>query len=319
MKKNLFRILTVGLAFFVLTACAGKDKIKLQLNLQEGDSYNMRVVIDQKIFQTIIDQNMDMTQLIDIGYYFNVEEVDADGNYRIRVTYHSISHKENGLMGEVEYDSANPSEAPDPLTEPIRKAYAALLGQSFFMTITPEGEAEDIEGVDAIIAKILEQSDAEGGVAMDLLESSLKKLFGDQALKEMMGNMLSIYPDKPVRVGDSWSRKIVLEKGLPMIINNTWTLKERREGVAFIEVDSTVEPNPDAPSISMMTVKMRYNMTGTQKGTIEVQEDTGWIIRSKLDQNFSGEMMARGLFQSKGVSWPITIEGVVRQEPFDSF
>jgi uncharacterized membrane protein YgcG len=76
-----------------------------------------------------------------------------------------------------------------------------------------------------------------------------------------------------------------------MILDSKWTLKERRNGVAIIEVVSTVKPNPEAKPVEIGSseVTSSAEFTGNQQGLIEMQESTGLIIRSKINQQISGQ------------------------------
>ena len=148
-----------------------------------------------------------------------------------------------------------------------------------------------------------------------LVEQQMKQQFGDQAMKELMEQMIGVYPDEPVGVGDSWSKRSVVSRGLAAIVNNTWTLKSRENGVAVLDVQATVEPNPDAPALEMGVAKIQYALRGTQNGSIELDEATGWVVRSTVNQSLSGDLTVQGGPEAgQQMSVPITVEGVTRVE-----
>jgi len=311
-KTGLLGILVVILAVSIVISCA-REKIQLQLRLQEGESHTIKVLTDQNISQTIQGQRHDIIQTTGTGHTFDVEEVDADGNALVKVTYRSVLFKQDGPMGKIEYDSSN----PPAIIPPMAMGFAALVGQSFSMMISPDGHIIDVQGVDAMLTHVMKKLDIPEGPMKVSIEESLKNQFGDQALTEIMESMMAIYPEKPVGIGDSWTRKVVISKGFPMILDNTWTLKDRKGGVAIIEVSSTVNPNPEAAPIEMGTMRLSYDISGEQEGTIELQEATGWTTRAKFTQNFSGLVKIGGTPQMpEGMSWPISIDSVVSYEPF---
>lgn len=313
-NKRVYGVLMAILTICFVTSCIkDKEKIQLRLCLQAGESYNLRMVAEQKISQTIQEQTQDILQTIGTGYTFDVEDVDFDGSITVKVTYHSILFKQDGPMGKFEYDSSDPpAEIP-----PMAMGFNALVGQSFTMIISPEGNVKDIYGVDEMLSNMIEQLDLPDFPMMDDLMKNLKGQFGDEALKENMEKMMAVFPDSPVGIGDRWTKRLVLSRGFPMILDNTWTLKARKDGLAIIEVRSVVEPNEEAPPIDMGIMKINYKLSGEQKGTMEIQEITGWPVQGELTQKFSGQVEMEGATQlGASMSWPVSIESVIRFEPF---
>lgn len=316
MKRNLFGILVVVLAVSIVAlGNSATDRVQLRLHLQEGKSYNIQMTIDQKISQTIQGQRQDMTQTMGMGYSFDVVEVDENGMVSVKFTYHSVRLKQAGAMGTIEYDSSSP---PDVVPPPAR-AFAALMGEGFSVKFSPEGHVKDVWGVDTMITNMMEKLDIPEGPMKDSMEQNLRNQYSDQALKQMMENMFAIYPDRLVGIGDSWTKRIVISRGFPMILDNTWTLKSRKDGVAIIEAHSTVKPNLEAApeEIGSMGV-ISYNLSGKQEGTMEMEEATGMTIRSKLTQQLSGQVMMKPTPQMpEGMSWPISMESTISYETLE--
>lgn len=128
-----------------------------------------------------------------------------------------------------------------------------------------------------------------------------------------MEKMMAIYPDKPVGIGDSWSRKVAVAKGFAMIVDNTWTLKARRGGIAVVEIKSAVKPNPNAKPLDMGPLKLQYDIGGKQQGEMEIDEATGWVIKAKMTQDLSGKVRVQGGAGAPGgMTWPISIKSDIR-------
>lgn len=312
MKKALFAVLAILLVVSLVAAC-GPDtgKADLRLRLKKGETYNLRMTADQKISQTIQGQKQDIAQTIGMGYTFSVVDVEADGTASVKVTYQSVVYKQDSPLGKFEYDSTKPgTTVPD-----AAKGFSALVGQGFSMKISPTGTVKDVQGVDAMLTQMIAKLDLPAGPTKDALAKSLRDQFGDQALKDSMASTMNIYPDKAVGVGESWSRKIVISTGFPLTTDNTWTLKERKNGVATIEASSKISSNPDAPPIVIDPMKLRYDLSGEQKGTLELQESTGWTIRATMTQKLSGQVKVEAMPQLPGgMTWAISIESVITVE-----
>jgi hypothetical protein len=306
----------VGILLILAVGCTGGgDGLDLRLNLEAGQSFGLKMVMDQKIDQDVQGQKVAMTQQMGVGYTFAVESVEPDGTAWVKTTYDWVMMKHDTPMGKTEYDSANPPEEI-PL---MAKGSATLVGNSISMLLEPKGTVLEVKGLDALFQKMLEEIDIPQGPAFEGVEKQLKDQFGDDALKEMMRNMMTHFPDEPVQVGDSWDQKVVIAKGFPMIIETTHTLREHKDGVAIIDNESTIRPNPDASPLEMGTTRMRYELSGTQKGTTRIDVATGMPLGAELTQTFEGqvnmEMAGTGDGQSQG--WPMSVVSTVTIGPLE--
>ncbi len=304
------RILTfVGLLVIValLVSCGGgSKKLDLKLRLEPGKSYGAKMIADQTITQTLMGQTQTITQSIGMGYTYQVQSVDPDGSMWVKITYDWVSYKQDSPMGKVSYDSANP-----PATVPQAAiGYAALVGRGFSAKITPTGEMTDVRGADQMVAEILGAMNLPAGSARDQVEALLRTQLSDEALKDSFEKAALFYPDKPVAVGDSWSGQIALASGMPMILDTTWTLKARKNGVATVETRSDARPNPGAKPLELAGMSISYELSGVQSGSMDLDEKTGWLLGGTLKQDVSGKVSAMG------TSWPITIVSNIRFEPW---
>jgi len=311
------RKLAAGVVLLMATAALalGADKVTLRLRLKKGDVFHVRVGNDQTITQTLQGRTMKMVQAFVMGYTYDVAEVDPAGLATIRVTYTSVVFKQQGPTGTVAYDSANP-----PKTVPLAaRTWAALVGQGFTMKILPTGHVKEITGVDQMMNKMIAALEIPDGPQKTMVRNQLSAMFGDEALTEMMENMMAIYPEGPVGIGDSWNKKVSITKGFPMTLDTTYTLKERKDGVATVAVTSKVSSNPQAPPMEMGFMKIRYDLKGTQTGTLRMDEANGWTDAATLSQNFSGTVhVEKNPRMPRGMSWPISLVGTInlsRGEP----
>ncbi len=315
-SRTRFRaVVALLIAAGAICAAAGdaraEDKVSLRLNLAEGKTYNLKMTAQQKISQTIQGRKVDMDQTLGMGYSFAVTDVDANGAISAKVTYDSVLFRQKGPTGTVEYDSAHPTATVNPMA----KAFAAQLGQSFSLTLTPEGRITKVEGVDKLFDHVLQSMDIPAGPQRDALENSLKQQFGDQAMQDSMEQLTAIYPDEPVDIGDSWNRKVTMSKGFPMQLENTWTLKSRKDGQATIDVKSKISSNANAGPIKMGPVSLKYDFSGQQQGQFVLDEATGWTVSAKTTQKLTGKVNVTGApGMPAGMSWPITIESTITLE-----
>lgn len=264
---------------------AGKDesnKIKLRLNATKGESYQYRIAVEQRISQTIMEQEQYMDQSLAIGFKMSIEDVDKQGDATIRFTYNEVYLKQAGPMGTIKYDSKEPG-AP---VSPEAKSFAVLEGVSFIAVMDPLGRIIEIKGEDALIEHMIKKLGLPQGVTKAELEKRLREKFSGSALKETIGEMMVPYPENAVGVGDSWTKTIATSKNFPMIAENTYIVKSRKDGVMIVEVNSSIEPNTGIINSSGVS----QEIGGVQEGTLELAEATGQLIRAKMIQRLSGQI-----------------------------
>lgn len=307
----LFLILAIAVPAYQLNkpAQAQEQKVTLGLRLQEGKSYNLQTIVDQQIAQTIQNQKIDLNQTIGFNYVYEVVKIDENGVASVNVTYKAVQFRSQGPTGAVDYDS---TDAPKQVA-PTAKGFAALVGETFSMKLAPSGRVLEIQGVSSMLQRVIGKLDLPPGPARTELENNMKGQFGDQAMKASMENLTAIYPDRPVEIGDSWTKRVTIDKGFPMILESTYTLKARKNGVAVIALRNIIKPNPDAQPVQVGAIKMRYALSGEMQGTLEMEESTGWITHSQQNQKASGQItLLDGPQGARPTSWPISIKSIVR-------
>jgi len=278
---GLFLFITAGIASTTLCN-TGAAAVTLQLKLAQGKTYYQRTEIDQHMVQTVMNMQQVMDQSMGTGIKMDVLDVDRQGNMRIRSTYNWSMSKRTGPMGNLDYDSAK-QPTPPAGAEP----FAALLGQGYLVRITPKGEVLDVNGVEELQAAVRKKlpPGAEADPALGVLAQYLDK----NSIRQMVETSFGVYPDKPVEVGESWSKKKVMTPMFELTIDSKWTLQKREAGMAIIATTSSSRSNPDKP-VEAGGMKMRFDLAGTQDGTLRMQEATGLIVLAQAQQQLKGEI-----------------------------
>ena len=282
-------ILTILVLLSSSTAHAAADKLDLKLQFQKEGELTLVTTVEQKTTRTWNDQERESKETTSTVIGLVVVSVDDDGTATIKATSWAIALKSEGGRRSFEYDSLNP---PDEV--PRRAApYAALLRKTFTMKLTPTGKVSDLEGVKAML-KAAEDAVPQEGRGRQWLIGEVKRRFGEDGLKQTMEAAFAFLPTEPVAVGDSWKRTIAGDNGVPVIAEQTYTLTKRAEGTATIELKATLKPHEGgaAPRPGRGTVK--YEISGTQKGTLTVDEATGCLFKTTIAQELKGKMVMSG-------------------------
>lgn len=273
-------VVTVSLAARLAEAA---EKMQYRLKLEEGKKYYVRLTMEGNTFYTIMGRERPREEAIGFGYNFDVNEVDENGSAWVKCTFDWIKLRHKSPGREVVYDS---TQLFSPVA-PSAKRLSLLLGASFQMKTTPLGKVEQVKGIKTMFENI-------GGKISDRKRErptleSLRGQFNGKSIKGLFERFLDIYPKDSVGVGDSWRKTTVAPLAKPVIAENIWTLKERKNGIAIIQNKADIRPDPNAKPTVRGNTKTSYKLEGVQNGMMEVDESTGLIRECKLNQELTGE------------------------------
>lgn len=244
-----------------VAAAQSGEKVDLRLNLKPGDQRKMTA--DMDFDMDIQSQKVKMNMAFGMG--FKVVDVDSNGDHTIACTYDRVRMKMAAGPLNIDYDSANPPEQANPLTQ----VFGAMVGTKLTMKVTPKGKTLKVEGLDKLAEKM----------GANLPESARANL--ENQTKGMTGSfdqMMAFLPKEPVAVGDSWkgSMDVATDPNMPMKVEATYTLKERKNGKAIVGIDGQM--------------KGGTGLSGTMKGTMTIDEKTGWNEGGKMTLDMSGNV-----------------------------
>jgi len=154
-QKLAFSILTLIIVGSILgTESFAEEKLDLRLRLKPGQKYNMQITEEKKVSQTMMGQQRNINHNKTTGLEYEVKKVDIDGITLLEITYRNLKEKTDSTTGQFEYDSTNPcTEAGNPLAP----MYAALMGQSFTIKVSPKGQIIKITGLDEMYSRTAEK------------------------------------------------------------------------------------------------------------------------------------------------------------------
>jgi len=291
--------------FMVISYAEAEEKIQYRLKFKEGQSYYIKRIFEQKVAQLVNGQEEITEQKTGFGYDFEVREVE-DGNAWINCTYKWVGIKQKGTKGEVLYDSSQ-KQSRVPLAA---QGLAALVGESFYLKMTPLGEIEDIRGLDVMYSYI--KSKIAGGAAKGLILSSIEQHLSEAGVKKFVEDSMAMYPEESVGLSDSWSKEIVTLKLPRVVTKKKWTLKDRKDGIGIIELNSIAKSDPNTGLLDSGGTARRYEMLGEGHGLIKIKESTGQIIHSEFTQDISGTVTVQNKAEIDNVvSMPVKIYSTI--------
>ena len=322
----------------------------LKLYLSPEWKSRLRIIREDKVSLKRKNESHDVNSLSTTDLEFSVEQFDANGVTAIKVSYLAFREKGESADGTMEYDSAKPELGAD---NPFASTYSSMIGKSFVMRVTPDGRMIGLSGIDQMHLQMAQtiveieneyirknmrdrygaEYEEHAQIAIDDAdrrygsrserEQAVKELIERNSLlsrekiKGLVGNVIVSFPTGPVEVGDSWQGGAVLPAAAPVDIDLTYTLKERTQNVTFIAIDSEINllnepaPGPVGPMGPTMV-----SLTGSYKGSVQIDPRTGWMLYKKATMQCSGRMETTTK-EKLTQSTPISVESVTIVEPIE--
>lgn len=254
------------------TAGSG-DTYDLKFNLKPGTAYTY----DMDVMQNIEAAGTTSTNNLYSKYTFNVKEASG-GDSKMEVVY-DLMRMEVKSMGKTIKMSSE-----DQTTE--SQAFRDMVNKPFSMTVSPQGKVISIDGWEGI--------DKNGAMKAD-------------DLKQSMETSLNIFPDKPVKVGDTWKKEASMTMQMfKLNMSSTYTLTEVKGNTATISMESDIKMGQDNKAAAN---GMNMDLKGTQKGKIDVELNTGMSLSGTITQEIKGEMQVQGQKMPMSIKSDIKISG----------
>lgn len=273
-------------ALLLLAGCGGGDALDLRFRPAPGTRFRSEMVVDQRILAPVegTEQAMDQT----LGFELTTEVLapPPGGGHRARLTFDRTRMRMRNPAGEVAFDSAHPAE---PIPAQFR-GLAFMAGRSLECAFAADGTVDRVSGMDALFDGMMEEMAVPAGERREVLAAGIKRQFGDGAMREMVGSLVTGFAGRPVRVGESWEWRRRLQAILPMTLDWTSTLLSREGGRARVALRGRVSPFEEAPPVDLGLARMRSSFTGTVEGEVEVEEATGFPASLRTVQEIAGTL-----------------------------
>lgn len=266
---NKYFFLSTIFSTLFLISCGGKSKtgsvetVDFVLNLEKGQQFQTEVVAKQQIETNMMGQTMNIDQTFLTVFQMDVEDINTSGNYIVRNTYKRVRFEQSmsgmGDLGKTLIDTENPEENKGMAEAMLAPSMQQMIGKSFTSEIDKKGNTLNTD-----MSALTDGNDGQ----LDQQENNLN-------------NYGIGFPDKPVKVGDSWEEeKEMITKNVAMKIKTKHTLKSIANDVAEIESTGTIEP-----------VNASDKIKGTQTIISKVNIKNGWSSETKITQELEMDVI----------------------------
>ena len=219
----------------------------------------------------------------------NVKEKNND-EISIDYSYKEVVMEVSNPMMNIKYDSKNTAESSSEPEKLIAQIFNGLIGKNMNVVFAPDGSVKSISGFDAIMEDIQKNIISANPAIQQMVNAFLQSL-NEDAMKQTFEQSFKVYPDKEIKVGDSWDKDIsYTAAGILNNIKNTYTLKSVVNDIALLDVVSVSNVKPSAGNGNM-----EGEMIGGQKSEMSLNVKTGMLINS------TGAGSAKGKFTTQGM------------------
>ena len=283
-------VLAVGLGVTV----SAQDKQTFQLKLEKDKSFYQKMKTD--VTQIIKVQGQDLTQKQDSEFFFKWTPEKQDGDkWTIKEKIEGLKMSIDISGNPITYDSTKTDQPGSAGNPGLMDFFKNLVGAEFTVTLnTKTWKVEKVDGKDDFIKKL--------GAGSTQMDSLLKKIMTDDALKQMADPTFNLIPDAPKAVNDTWEKKQNLSLGPIGTYEVTYkfTYKGKdpmRKDLDRVEVEPTLTYKPPAESTEGLLFRIKSGTITSQKpdqgqppSVVLYNPATGRIEKATISLKLRGEL-----------------------------
>ncbi|AWW30597.1 hypothetical protein DN752_10945 [Echinicola strongylocentroti] len=279
--------LSLLLLLCALMASCQSNKVLLQLDLAEGETYYQKSTMESHISQEFGGNNFDIDMNIVGDMSLKVLEVAGD-SYLMEAKFDKMSMAMKMQTMEMAFSS---EDADKEDSNPLSKMFGKMAEKPFSIKMSKKGKILEVSGMDeAFSSAVDEVAEVLGDDQLDKVKSQMKQNFGENG---MLGNLQltsPIFPEDKVEPGDTWDATITSSmNGVDANHQITYTYVKKENDQYYLQANgNTKMAQSEKVDPSVMPFPMTYDMGGTLNATIILDAKTGWIKTIDLDQAMEG-------------------------------
>ena len=266
----------------------------LKFDLENGKGYDYEMILNMD--QEIMGQKMQM----DMSTYYSMDVNAEDSGIKTITTKIDRFKLKTTVAGfNLEVDTDNPpvlsgsdptdtSSVGNPL-EMVNKLFGAIKGRKFSMKVNPEGKVVSVSGFEDMAAALVDSMNVDPSEREKVMKEFDKQFNGEQ-IKEQMERFWYIFPNKEVKVGDSWQKSTKRSGEMPGNYNSTYEVKEIEGDMVTLSEITKVDSEQQA-----------MNLKGEITGTIVVDSRYGLVVSANQDMDLTATAEGKS-FKIKGKS-----------------
>ena len=270
---------------------AAQDKQKFETRFEKDKAFFQRVTT--RVEQTLKVQGggADVPQKHEQTFYFKWTPISVEKDKVVaKQTLEGVRFKMDIAGQTIDFDSAesNPSGAAG--NPGLTEFFKSLLGLEFTVTFGKNGVVEKVDGRDQAIQKFAPVNPQ--------LESLLKRVLSDEAVKEMTDPAAGLTPAGEQAVNGTWDRKSVLNLGPIGSYERTYSYTYKgkdaeKKDLDRVEVKAAVTFKPTTEAGEGLPFKVKggtFALKEMKQGVILYNPKAGRVESVRLHMILTGDL-----------------------------
>ncbi|MBL0234634.1 MAG: hypothetical protein IPQ08_13360 [Chitinophagaceae bacterium] len=268
------------------TASASRN---LKFGLENGKAYDYETILNMD--QEIMGQKIQA----DMSTYYSLKVISDSADFRmIEASIDRFAMKTGAGGMNIEIDTDKPykgsgTEKQDSALGMINKLFGAIRHQKFTMKVGPDGSIIEVTGFEHMGNSIADSMGLEGEQRAQLLQQFDKQFNGDE-IKGQFERFWGVFPNKEVKVGDSWNKTSEQKGKMPGTYTSVYKVKDIEGDMVTLEEKTKVASKDEIIGIK-----------GDIEGTLVIDSRYGLVVTADQDMNLTASSGAMS-FEMKGKS-----------------
>lgn len=277
------------------------EKARLGLNLNAGDRFPLRKVVEQELTQTSANGESQVSRSrLEVMFAITVADRKEDRT-QLQVRYDRVQYSHDVAGERIEYDStrhagfdgagfrgpdvgvdAPRGEMSDEIPIAVR-AYHHMVNDGFSFWLGADNQIEEVEGFTEFVQRCL--SDVPEDRRREVL-LGIEAGTGETGVANFVDNSIGLLPyGTGPAPGDSWERPQRIGRPVPMHISNVYTLKELDDNFAVIDIRGKIAPTASLDKSTRTSRGVEITVNGGETiGSCTIFRETGLPRESRVDR-----------------------------------
>jgi hypothetical protein len=256
----------------------------------------------QDIAQEVMGQSQNTTAQTSMTYEFKVTGVTPAGDIQMGVAMVVFSMTATNPMGDMKYDSATDSVAPD-----FAKSMVITLNEVYTMTMSPLGKITDVKAPDGLAEKVNKLIESFGGTQMAMAATSAAEAASAEGFLKTIEGMIVQFPADGVQAKEPWEITSKLQQMITFDLVTKYELISSSKDAISLKVTSQITQDPKNPPMEMQGMNITYELLGANEGTLQLDPKTNLITAGEIVTSISGNITVDSPQLPSPMSIPITV------------
>jgi hypothetical protein len=269
---------TILAGFISISTMAFSQTYDLKLNLEKGKTYELLQNVQTNMLQNAMGQQIPVNITAGVGMKVKVLN-KINNEFELETQFSYVSSKAEAMGNKMDANSKKCNEDENS------KLLCTLVGKKFTVFLSDKGKVNKIIGN----KDILEQVKKEAGTTNELAkDGKIFQMYEEENIKSTFQSLFN-FPDKTIKVGDTWTTDSVTNNGFQMENHSVYTLKSADEKGYAISVATDLKTSPNQTMVNK-GMKMSPNFKGNSTTNILLNKSTGWLSSSSSTSAITGEI-----------------------------